>query len=94
MSVYSDTVPVPASVAVGAAVDVSRWNRDITLQLGGTFVATVQFEGSLDGSSWSSIGAALTAGGFVTAPPTVKQVRARTTAFTSGTPVGLVGGRE
>ena len=55
------------------------------LQVSGITTATVAFQGSLDGSSWSTLGSALTADGLVTVANAPKYLRANCTAYTSGT---------
>lgn len=91
MSSYiSESVPVPLSVSAGAAIKVSP-RSTLAVGLGGTFVGTVQFQWSPEksGSTWNNLGAALTAAGFHTLlAGRAQRVRADTTAYTSGTPVG------
>jgi hypothetical protein len=82
---------VPTAVGVGKASNVFRF-RDRTVQLGGTFVATLQLEGSLDGNEYAPIGAPVTAPGFVPVPLTVEFLRVRVTAFTSGQPKATAAG--
>jgi len=81
-------VPVPASVAAGAEVDVSSFGR-MAIYVDGTFVATVQIQISPDatGARWFNEGTALTTTGVVEITKPCKRLRANTTAFTSGTPV-------
>ena len=55
------------------------------LQVSGITTATVAFQGSLDGTNWSTIGTALTANGIVTIANAPKYLRANVTAWTSGT---------
>jgi len=54
------------------------------LQVSGITTATVAFQGSLDGTNWSTIGTALTANGIVTIANAPKYLRANVTAWTSG----------
>ena len=82
---------VPTSVDVGKASNVFRF-RDKTVQFGGTFVATLQLEGSLDGNEYAPIGAAVTAPAILPVPVTVEFLRVRVTAFTSGAPTAAVAG--
>lgn len=88
---FKDAVPgdVQASVASGAAQDV-RDAATISAYLSGTFVATVQWQISADGTNWVDSGAAQTAPGVVVITTPAFFVRADTTAFTSGTPVGIL----
>jgi hypothetical protein len=82
---------VPASPADGAAQNVAAYQGG-TVQAFGTFAATLQVQGKLEGGDWVNIGSALTAPGFVTisdsngCPLSVAFLRIRTTAYTSGTP--------
>ena len=56
-----------------------------TLQVFGTFTATVTFEGTQDGTNWSPIAAAITAPGFITTTHVVQQVRATVSGHSAGT---------
>lgn len=82
---------VKQAVEVGRAENVFRF-RDKTVQVHGTFVATLQLEASLDGSDYFPVGAALTAPGAVLVPQTVEFLRVRTTAYTSGEPKAVLAG--
>ncbi len=82
---------VKQSVDAGRAENVFRF-RDKTVQVHGTFVATVQLEASIDGSDYFPVGAALTAPGAVLVPQTVEFLRVRTTAYTSGEPKAVLAG--
>jgi len=85
-------IEVKASIAAGAPIVVEVF-RESSVQIGGTFVATIQIEGRLDSSMpWSPIGSPVTAPGFVDLPNFVTEIRANTTAHTSGTPTGFFGG--
>lgn len=88
MPILTTVIAVPASLAIGAWAPADG-QRDKYIRLKGTFVATVQFEASVedDKSDPFSIGAAQTAPGFLAIPETVKWIRANTTAYTSGTPL-------
>ena len=55
------------------------------LQVVGITTATVAFQGSLDGTTFATIGTALTADGIVTIANAPKYLRANCTAYTSGT---------
>jgi hypothetical protein len=74
-----------AVVATGAspAVQVDA-GLPTFLQVSGITTATVAFQGSLDGTNWSTIGTALTANGIVTIANSPKYLRANVTAWTSG----------
>lgn len=84
---------VPAKVDVGKASNVFRF-RDKTVQFHGTFVATLQLEGSIDGNDYAPIGAPVTAPGFVLVAETIEFLRVRTTAFTSGAPEAVAAGLD
>jgi hypothetical protein len=93
MPVLTTVIDVPASVAAGAWHPADGM-RDKYVRLGGTFTATVQFEGSVedDKSDPFSLGAAQTSKAMLSIPETVKWIRANTTAFASGAPTAkLVG---
>jgi len=60
------------------------------LQVTGITTATVAFEGSLDGTTFFTLGTALTANGLVTVAVAPKYLRANCTAYTSGTIVAKV----
>lgn len=81
----------------GTAINVKGY-RSVVLEVSGTFVATVTFEGTIDDSSWFAIGlktaadatavTTATAAGAFKLPAdltALSQIRARVSAFTSGT---------
>jgi hypothetical protein len=82
-----------------AAVDVRAY-KSWSLQLSGTFAATVQVQGSNDNSTWyalplyplnsatPSLATSLNATGINGGPVTTRYIRVRTTAYTSGTVTG------
>jgi hypothetical protein len=82
---------VKQAVEAGRAENVFRF-RDKTVQIHGTFVATLQVEGSIDGSEYFPIGAATSAPGAVRVFETVEVLRVRTTAYTSGEPRAVFAG--
>jgi hypothetical protein len=85
-------VAVPTSVAVGASQKCADL-RDKFVQLKGTFTATVEWQVSMDGTTWANSSArAETTPGFVSIPETCAFIRANVTAFTSGTPTAILGG--
>jgi hypothetical protein len=55
------------------------------LQVNGITSATVVFQGSLDGTNWSTLGSSLTADGLVTVANAPKYLRANCTVYVSGT---------
>lgn len=75
-----------AVTATGAssAVQVDG-GQPVFLQVSGITTATVALQGSLDGTTFATIGTALTADGIVTIANAPKYVRANCTAYTSGT---------
>jgi hypothetical protein len=83
------TAPVTllsAVVATGASKAVQAdANQPAFLQVSGITTATVAFQGSLDGTTFATIGTALTADGIVTIANAPKYLRANCTAYTSGT---------
>jgi hypothetical protein len=82
------TTPVTVLSAVGATGASTAVQADAGqpafLQVSGITTATVAFQGSLDGTNWSTIGTALTANGIVTIQNAPKYLRANVTAWTSG----------
>jgi len=88
------TLEAPAAVAIGAAKSVERLT-DKSLQILGTFTATIDVEGTLDpaGATWGVI-ATVSAPGLTQIPGTYRQIRLNTTAHSSGTPVAYLGGRD
>jgi len=54
------------------------------LQVAGITTATVAFQGRLDGTTFATIGTALTADGIVTIANAPNYLRANCTAYTSG----------
>jgi hypothetical protein len=80
VTVLNAVVATGASTAVQADAGLPAF-----LQVSGITTATVAFQGSLDGTNWSTIGTALTANGIVTIANAPKYLRANVTAWTSGT---------
>lgn len=80
----------PASVAVGPTFDTRRLTGK-NLQVSGTFVATLQLEGSVDGDNFVNVGGGITTPGVTAIPGYFSKLRIRTAAFTSGTPVAILG---
>jgi hypothetical protein len=84
----SKSLPVPASVAAGAAVDVNPRSH-LALSLSGSFDATVQFEYSPSSTEddWFPVGEALSAPGLrYLEPGKASRIRANTTVHTTGDP--------
>jgi hypothetical protein len=84
-SLTSPITLLNAVVATGEsrAVQVDT-GQPAFLQVSGITTATVAFQGSLDGTNWSTIGTALTANGIVTIQNAPKYLRANVTAWTTG----------
>lgn len=79
------TLEARASQAIGAAFRCAPM-RDKTVQVAGVFTATLQLEGSLDGTTWTALGTAFTAPGIRHIPESVHWIRVNTTLYTDGTP--------
>ena len=83
------TTPVTllsAVVATGVSKSVQAdAGQPAFLQVSGITTATVAFQGSLDGTTFATIGTALTADGIITIANAPKYLRANCTAYTSGT---------
>jgi hypothetical protein len=80
VTLLSDVGTTGASKAVQADA-----GQPAFLQVVGITVATVAFQGSLDGITFATIGTALTADGIVTIANAPKYLRANVTAYTTGT---------
>lgn len=87
MSSLSAAITLLSAVgATGAskAVQVDA-GQPVFLQVSGITTATVALQGSLDGTTFATIGTALTADGIITVANAPKYIRANCTAYTSGT---------
>jgi|FLYL01.1.fsa_nt_gi hypothetical protein len=80
-----DDITSQAAAPAISIEDADVKNDKATVQVWGTFTATVKVEGSQDGTNWTQIGSDLTAPGFVDVDKKVKFVRTRASAYTSGT---------
>jgi hypothetical protein len=82
------TAPITLLNAVGATGASGAVQADAGqpafLQVSGITTATVDLEGSLDGSNWTTVGTPLTANGIVTVANAPKYLRANVTAWTAG----------
>ena len=85
-----DMVP-PVEVAIGPERSVRRLT-DKALQVAGTFSATLQLEGTINGSTWEDVGVAITAPGIVVVAGTFEKLRINVTVFVSGVPTALLAG--
>lgn len=75
-----------AVTATGASVPVSTdSNLPAFIQVSGITSATVAAQGSVDGTTWSTIGTALTADGLITITNPPPYIRANVTVYVSGT---------
>jgi len=83
------TTPVTllsAVTAIGASKAMQTdGGQPAFLQVSGITSATVVFQGSLDGTNWSTLGSSLTADGIVTVANAPKYLRANCTVYVSGT---------
>ena len=82
------TPPITLLSAVGATGASKAVQADAGqpafLQVSGITTATVALQGSLDGTTYATIGTALTADGIITVANAPKYLRANVTAWTSG----------
>ena len=85
-SLTSPVTLLSAVVATGAskAVQVDP-GQPAFLQVSGITSATVALQGSLDGTTFSTIGTALTGDGMITIANAPKYLRANVTAYVTGT---------
>ena len=83
------TAPITLLSAVGATGASKAVQADAGqpafLQVSGITSATVVLQGSLDGTTYSTLGTALTADGMVTVANAPKYLRANCTVYVSGT---------
>lgn len=91
MRIELKALNVLASVGDGEPKEVKGF-REITVQVMGTFVATLEIQISLDGARYHSIHTGITAPGVYSVDHACKKLRVKTTAFTSGTPEAWFGG--
>ena len=86
MAITAPITLLNAVVATGASTAVQADpGQPAFLQVAGITTATVALQGSLDGTTYATIGTALTADGIVTIANAPKYLRANCTAYTSGT---------
>ena len=75
-----------AVTATGASPSMGTdSNKPAFIQASGITVATVTAQGSVDNTTWSTIGTAITADGLITIQNPPPYIRANVTAYTSGT---------
>ena len=82
---------VPASVAIGAVFPCAQF-REKWVHVHGTFVASMDIEGSMDDTNWFKVQTAVSTPSAVQVSPTIKSLRINVTAYTSGTPAAHFGG--
>ena len=85
ITLLSSVVAAGASRAVQADAGEPAF-----LQVTGITTATVAFQGSIDGTTFFTLGTALTADGLVIVAVAPKYLRANCTAYTSGTIIAKV----
>lgn len=75
-----------AVTATGASLSISTdSNKAAFIQVSGITSATVAAQGSVDGTTWSTIGSALTSDGLITISDPPPYLRANVTVYVSGT---------
>ena len=75
-----------AVTATGASLPVSTdSNKAAFVQVSGITSATVLVQGSVDGTTWSTLGSSLTADGLVTISDPPPYIRANVTVYVTGT---------
>jgi len=85
-SLTSPVTLLSAVVATGASKAVQAdAGQPAFLQVSGITSATVALQGSLDGTTFSTIGTALTGDGMITVANAPKYLRANCTAYVTGT---------
>ena len=86
------TLPAGGYPAYGEPAMILDLLPHKSVQASGTFTATLQLQGSNDGTNWSSIGDAITQAGFYAVTTVMMQIRVAVTAYTTGTPVLVLAG--
>ena len=75
-----------AVTATGASLPISTdSNLPAFIQVSGITSATVVAQGSVDGTTWSTLGSSLTADGLITIANPPPYIRANVTVYVSGT---------
>ena len=92
MSTHFYDLNVPQSIAVGTLLGVEPY-AEKTIQVDGTFVATLHLDGSLDGTNWDAVTNPISTPEIVSIPHTLKAIRVNVTAYTSGQPLVKLAGR-
>lgn len=84
--------PTSNGTGIGAEAEVSDL-RDLTAQVDGAFVATLQLQGRIEGASgWLDVGEAQSGREWVLIAQKVSELRVRMLAYTSGEPRVFVAG--
>ena len=88
----TDVTPSAANgTGLGTATNTNGWLNK-TVQFTGTFVATIQMQGSMDGTTWLDEGTAATAVGKLEVTPAWVYMRCKMTGYTSGDPIVFING--
>ena len=75
-----------AVTTTGASLPIGTdSNKPAFIQVSGITSATVVAQGSVDGTTWSTIGTALTGDGMITISDPPPYIRANVTVYVSGT---------
>lgn len=75
-----------AVTATGASLAIGTdSNKPAFIQVSGITSATVAAQGSVDGTTWATIGTALTADGLITIQNPPPYIRANVTVYVTGT---------
>lgn len=78
---------VKQAVATGDKHPVKHFMAEKSVQVAGTFSATMRIQGSNDGANWADLTGDLTSAGITAITTPLAFMRVDTTAYTSGTPV-------
>lgn len=80
------TTLLSAVTATGASISVGTdSNKPAFIQASGITSATVTAQGSVDNTTWSTLGTAITADGLITITNPPPYIRANVTVYVSGT---------
>jgi hypothetical protein len=96
-SIYLELFPLDVYVDPGVPVGVGEVFScaeliDKSVQVGGTFFATVEVQGTLDGTTWEVLGT-VSSPEVVEIPNAFRSVRLSTTSWRSGAPTAVLSGR-
>lgn len=76
---------VATGASIGQQTGFGEVGGRVNLQVTGITIATVALQGSVDGTTWFTVGTALTADGIISDGSGLPYYRANMTAWTSGT---------